>query len=315
MTEDEKAQQLARAEAYRKFSVVALVMLVTAALGLYASWLYSTKLADAVKQTARWFELSRSQWLAHLLVVGPFLVLLVVVIALLVRHGLPKFWESARRSAFLGMLLGACVVAVALLTSDVLTALARQNWLYFIPVVPPLLLGYQGLAVWRQRPRSLGAFTLAVSAEAQKALEHDGAIERFKATHRQLLRVFGAHPGAAAQQPNAAPTAEPGAEQPAIPSPSGDAYGPSYFFTNFAVPALLLLAVGFGAIAMALNEQAWGNDNVVLGLRWGVVGAFVYVLIEFGSRSFRSDLTVGAVIWAIITLIVGPALAVLLAVA
>jgi hypothetical protein len=51
------------------------------------------------------------------------------------------------------------------------------------------------------------------------------------------------------------------------------------------------------------------------GVQWGVAGAFVYVLMEFGGRFFRNDLTIGAATWAIITLIVGPTLAVILAVA
>ncbi len=57
------------------------------------------------------------------------------------------------------------------------------------------------------------------------------------------------------------------------------------------------------------------NPLILRGLRWGVAGAYSYVLFTFGSRSFRNDLTVGVASWAVVTLITGPTLAVLLALA
>src|SRR5262245_33998713 len=84
--------QLARNEGYRKISLVALVMLVTAAFGAYVTWLLSVgSLPDAVRKASDWLrDLSGLRLYAHLLVIGPFLIVLVVVTSLLIRHGLPK---------------------------------------------------------------------------------------------------------------------------------------------------------------------------------------------------------------------------------
>jgi hypothetical protein len=82
--------------------------------------------------------------------------------------------------------------------------------------------------------------------------------------------------------------------------------------------------VSFGALALAMSPNPLdivvngvikkaAPDTVARGLRWGVAGAYTYVLFTFGSRCFRNDLTVGAAIWAIVTLVTGPALAIVVA--
>jgi hypothetical protein len=298
----------------RKVLLGTLAAIVTALFGFYGYWLVTAKtLGEASSQTATFLtELSGPKLTAYAVTLAPLAVLLATVAALLVRNGLPKVWNSARRSALLGGLLGACLFGAWLLTSQRLNALVVLQWWYFIPVVPPVLLGYQGLLVWRQRPRSLGKLSLGVSNQLMQPLAKDGTLERFDAVYLQLLKVFG------------------GSRKPADGGLESSADGksaiyPSFFVTNFAVPALLLLLVGFGVLGVAVNDTlseipAFSGSNVILplatrGLRWGAAGAFVYVLIDFGARLFRNDLTVGAAVWSIVTLIVGPALAVLLAVA
>jgi hypothetical protein len=246
---------------------------------------------------------------AYTVMLGPALLLLLGLVAVSVKIGLPNVWQSARRSLLLGVLLGACLLAAGLLTSGRLDHLSKLQWLFFIPIVPPVLLGYQALVVWRQRPRSIGRLSIGAPRAVVEALQNDGTLDRFDNVHRQLLRVFG---GARPAQPS---TRTAGA---AMVTVEGGAYNPTYFVTNFAVPALLLLLVGFGAISMAVHDSLHGlapGSYAARGLRWGVAGAFVYVLTEFGSRSFRNDLTVGAAVWGVVTLVVGPALAVALAVA
>jgi hypothetical protein len=198
-------------------------------------------------------------------------------------------------------------------------------WLYFVSVVPPVLLAYQALVVWRQRPRSFGGFTIGVSRSVKAALKNEFCWERYIANYKQLLRVFGgtyvpsaddAEAGVAMQKALAPPMR---AER-TVRTTASTAYAPAYFITHFAIPALLLVLVGLGAVSLAIKAPAIDeldplvHGHLQRGLRWGVAGAFVYVLIDFGARLFRNDLTVGAATWAIVTLIVGPALAVLLAV-
>lgn len=303
-------------EPYRKLVFSTLGAIATVILGCYFYWLASAKsLSDAATQTTLWLaELSGPRLTAYTVMLAPALLLLVGAIAISVKLGSPNLWQSARRSLLLGALLGACLLSASLLNSGKLDVLSRSQWLFFIPVIPPMLLGYQALVVWRQRPRSLGRFSLGAPRLVVDALRADGTLDRFENVYRQLLRVFGgARPAPPATKPGATP----------MVTVEGGAYNPAYFVTNFAVPALLLLLVGFGAMSMAVHDSLsglapnknWDMSLAARGLRWGVAGAFVYVLTEFGARFFRSDLTVGAAVWGVITLIVGPALAVVFAIA
>lgn len=321
---DEKREANARAagsgeapppEPYRKVVFGTLGAIATLIFGYYFYWLTTAaSLSEAAGQTTRWLsELSGPAFTAYAVMLGPALLLLLGLVAVSVKLGLPNVWQSARRSLLLGVLLGACLLAAGLLTSGRLHYLSQLQWLFFIPIIPPVLLGYQALVVWRQRPRSLGRLSIGAPKAVLEALQNDGTLDRFDNVHRQLLRVFG----------GAKPAAPARAGSTAMVPVEGGAYNPTYFVTNFAVPALLLLLVGFGAISMAVHDSLrtlapstnWDPNLAARGLRWGVTGAFVYVLTEFGSRFFRNDLTVGAAVWGIITLIVGPALAVALAIA
>jgi hypothetical protein len=328
-------------EGYRKLSLGALVALITVGLGFELNWLHKAKsLADAIKEAQAWLPNAADPGVfGYSLIVGPFLALLMLVVGLLVRHGLPQVWQSARRSALLGLLLGGSLLAAAFLGSGKLDVLTKREWVYFVSVVPPLLLGYQALVVWRQRPRSLGAFHPGVPPAVYEALVNADLYRRFERTYEQLLRVFGgAAQSSASDSARGASKLERGASasKSSPASVEGGAYAPAYFVTNFGVPSLLLLIIGFGAIASALSVRPWmgllstadchtlaadpscGLATALLvqrGLRWGVAGAFVYVLMQFGGRFFRNDLTIGAATWAIVTLIVGPTLAVVLSVA
>jgi hypothetical protein len=92
----------------------------------------------------------------------------------------------------------------------------------------------------------------------------------------------------------------------------------------------LLLVVGIAALLFGIHAGGLGElvrfanmgtagDGILplaqRGLQYGVAGAFAYVLIEFGRRAFRDDLTIGTAKWAIVTLVVGPSLAVIVAIA
>jgi hypothetical protein len=316
----------------RTTSTGALVALVLGGLGLHLYWLLSRPLEKTLAEASGAIEaLSGPHLSAFLLVFAPLVLVFSGLTLFLVRHALPTVWSSVRRATLLGVLLGACVFGAALLASGRLRGLTELNWLFFVPTIPPVLLGYQALIVWRQRPRSLGRFSPGVPVEMLEALERDGSLDRFKRLHAQLLRVFG---GRNDQTRSSNPGGSVAYEKR---TDTGAAYQPAYFVTNFAVPGLLLLLVGFGALSLAWRFPDWPLDYWVpdgaqqdvmatagrlevqgyiqRGLRWGVAGAFTYVLIEFGGRFFRNDLTVGAATWSIITLLVGPTLAVVMSVA
>src|SRR5207245_6934653 len=49
--------------------------------------------------------------------------------------------------------------------------------------------------------------------------------------------------------------------------------------------------------------------KVLLGLRLGALGAYVYVRLELGRRTFRHDITGASAMWCLVTLVLGPVLA------
>jgi len=291
------------------------VALLTAAFFVHLRWVFSKPLPGLVTDANGWISaLSGKSLPSLLLVLGPSMALLVLAIGLLVQFGFPQVWLSARRSLQLGAVLGGCLAAAWFIGTTRLDGLKKADWLFFVPIVPPALLAFQAVTAWRQRPRSVGDFRIGVSCELRKALEASGDVDRFKEVHQQLVRVFGGVTVADASLPS-----RPGT-RPKQTTHRGT-YNSASIATQFAVPGLLLLLVGFGAMALATNMNVFESvaahsprlGLARLGLKWGVAGAFTYVLFTFGSRSFRNDLTVGAATWAIITLITGPTLAVVLA--
>lgn len=296
-------------------ALAVFVALLTAALFVHLRWVFSKPLPGLVSDANGWISaLSGKSLPSLMLVVGPSAGLLALTVGLLVHFGFPQVWPSARRSLQLGAVLGGCLAAAWFIGTTRLDGLKKADWLFFVPIVPPALLAFQALNTWRQRPRSVGDFRIGVSCELRKALELSGDVDRFKEVHQQLVRVFGGVTAA-----DASVSLQPGTKL--RQTTHRGTYNPASIATQFAVPGLLLLLVGFGAMALATNPEVF--DKVAahtprlglarIGLKWGVAGAFTYVLFTFGSRSFRNDLTVGAATWAIITLITGPALAVVLA--
>src|SRR5688500_12390231 len=124
-----------------KAALVVLLALVTMAFGVHTRWLYLKSLPVAASDTSTWLqEVAGPKLAAYALIFAPFVAVLSVVVVLLVQQGLPKVWDSVRRSAPLGLLLGACLFGAALLASGKLSWFTTRHWLFFVPIVPPVLL-------------------------------------------------------------------------------------------------------------------------------------------------------------------------------
>ncbi len=87
-----------------------------------------------------------------------------------------------------------------------------------------------------------------------------------------------------------------------------------------AILVLLIVLVGYfvlfvpgeqpQAAQRSTLEARWPSlSGIILGLRCGAVGAFVFVLLELGQRTFRHDITSGVAYWCAVVLAVGPILA------
>jgi MFS family permease len=86
-------------------------------------------------------------------------------------------------------------------------------------------------------------------------------------------------------------------------------------FIRFGLPALVLL-VECMTVALALVKpkiffSLEGDTATIIlrGARYGAVGAYAFVLLDLGRRSFRHDITGGSALWAAVAIALGPLLA------
>jgi hypothetical protein len=65
-----------------------------------------------------------------------------------------------------------------------------------------------------------------------------------------------------------------------------------------------------GVVGDLVGQSSEDNVKQVLrGVRLGAIGAYVYVLLELGRRTFRHDVTGASAMWCLVTLVLGPTLA------
>jgi hypothetical protein len=91
-------------------------------------------------------------------------------------------------------------------------------------------------------------------------------------------------------------------------------------FTRYGLPAVLLGITGIVLSDILIEPEKFfspynhiGNPEdirlILRGLRLGAIGAYVYVLLELGRRTFRHDITGAVAMWCWVTLVLGPVLA------
>jgi hypothetical protein len=88
-------------------------------------------------------------------------------------------------------------------------------------------------------------------------------------------------------------------------------YGPRTLFIRYGFPAIVLLVECLVLGFVLVNDDAFLDLKwqVVYGAQFGAVGAYAWVVIELGRRSFRRDVTSGIALWSVVTLAIGPMLA------
>jgi hypothetical protein len=92
-------------------------------------------------------------------------------------------------------------------------------------------------------------------------------------------------------------------------------YGPRTLFIRYGFPAIVLLVECLVLGFVLVNHPAFLplKWEVVYGAQFGAVGAYAWVVIQLGRRSFRRDVTSGIALWSVVTLAIGPLLAATLA--
>ena len=100
-------------------------------------------------------------------------------------------------------------------------------------------------------------------------------------------------------------------------------YSSSSLALRFGLPALLLGTVALTGALCLLDAHFCGEQlpafvtpeqqrQVFAAARLGLAGAYIYVVMYLGNRSFRADVTPGAALWSTLTLAVGPVFAAVL---
>ena len=200
-----------------------------------------------------------------------FLVLAVLAVLLLI----PRF-KLLRANLVLGIIL------VALLLLVLATGIPHR-WQWIAGLVPTLMVGYQLFYLWLYHP---------------------------KETSRKPVEQLGG-----AQQPSTVSEQSYKRAQDTI----YNQFSLKTLFTRYGLPAVLLGVTGIVLAGVVfnlnnafsvLNSIPDGDRAILLrGIRLGAVGAYVYILLELGRRTFRHDITGAIAMWCWVTLILGPVLA------
>jgi hypothetical protein len=160
---------------------------------------------------------------------------------------------------------------------------AEQRWQITTALLPLLLVIYHAGNVWAEAPSSIAPALPKEDASRDTAQRKD-RIARITRIRDQIAY----------------------------------SYGWQTIFVRYTVPAALVTLVGLVALWLATATPPPPVLSRFLGpdqphaFHYGVLGAYLYVFLELGRRSVRHDITPMAILWCLITLVVGPPLAALM---
>ena len=175
------------------------------------------------------------------------------------------------------------MVIIALLL--MLMAVANeQRWQLVVGLLPTLMVGYQLFYLWLYHPTENPASSTAAAIFPGQTRD---AAEKSKTWAQEAI---------------------------------DNNFNLKTLFTRYGLPAVLLGITGivitnlmiepgkyFSAHVLTDNPDA--ATMIMRGIRLGTVGAYVYVLLQLGRRTFRHDITGTVAMWCWVTLVLGPVLA------
>lgn len=211
-----------------------------------------------------------------LLIIGVLLVLLVMSF----RKGWKDKWKDWRASLVL-----AVVISALLLMTLVVGASFRWQWI--VGLLPMLLVGYQIFFLWLYQPK-----------ESDSSEENRSGMSFVpKESYDRARQAMNSH------------------------------FGLKTLFVRYGLPAVLLGIAGIVLVDVLVDPQDFFSlwmkitvakeepvahptiSQILLGVRLGAAGAYVYVLLELGRRTFRHDVTGASAMWCLVTIVLGPVLA------
>jgi len=217
---------------------------------------------------------------AYLLPNSAYPLLVALIFVVLVVLGLLLLLPRCKPQRA-NLVLGISLVALLLV---VLAVKGPNRWEWIAGLVPMLMVGYQLFYLWLYHP---------------KQTDGQGA----------LLAPIGQIPELRQQSYKRA--------QETIQSH----FSLKTLFTRYGLPAVLLGVTGivladimtepeifFSVAASPLHKDVVRN-LLLPGIRLGSLGAYIYVLLELGRRTFRHDVTGAVAMWCWVTMVLGPVLA------
>ena len=215
-----------------------------------------------------------SQYYYH--VVGLLIVIAALVFFFVTRRGKPE-----RPNYILAIVVA--ILLLMLMASDV-----TDRWAWMLGLLPSLLVAYQAFYLWLSKPE-----------EAKESrLPEDQRLKSARDRAREAIDTQ---------------------------------FGVKTLFIRYGFPAALLGIIGLVVLnvlvkpgqflsLITLNQATIVRidpvtaSKILLGVRLGALGAYVYVLMELGRRTFRHDVTGASAMWCLVTFILGPILAATVAV-
>jgi hypothetical protein len=201
--------------------------------------------------------------------------LLIGIIAIL---GVALLYPKFRRQRA-NLVLGITLITLFLIMLAV-TVANRGQWI--LGLLPTLLVAYQLFFLWLYHPRETDSGQAAgISANFESQAVAQKSYDRAKlsvASHFSLRTLF----------------------------------------VRYGLPAVLLGITGVVLADIIVNPDWFFSaatrftkhaNTLLQGVRLGAAGAYVYILLELGRRTFRHDVTGAAAMWCWVTLVLGPMLA------
>lgn len=200
------------------------------------------------------------------------LVALIIVLAVLLTT--PRLREQRAN-----LVLWITIIALLLM---VMATNILNRWQWVVGLLPTLMVGYQLFFLWLYHPKEInGRAGLHSSEQTPQVSEQSYKRAQDTISNHFSLRTL---------------------------------------FTRYGLPAVLLGITGIVISDILVDPDKFFSVYVnvadakvkmmlLRGVRLGAVGAYVYVLLELGRRTFRHDVTGAVAMWCWVTLVLGPMLA------
>ena len=208
-------------------------------------------------------------------------VVAALFITLVVFAGLLLMPQERMRRQRANIVLAMVITALLLMLMAVSVS---HRWQWVVGLLPTLMVGYQLFYLWLYHP---------------------------KETQDQVTSstIFPGHTVETAEQ-----------SKTWAQSAIDNNFNLRTLFTRYGLPAVLLGITGIVVTDLMVEPQNYfsahllsDNPNaatmMMRGIRLGAVGAYVYVLLQLGRRTFRHDVTGTVAMWCWVTLVLGPVLA------